>query len=90
METYAILDDGSERTILLHSAAQKLGLQGQKEELALRTVRQDHRTVTGRSVSFSVSPVDQPRKQFQIQQAFTSPELRLSPHSYTVEALQKT
>ena len=30
METYAILDDGSERTMLLHSAAQELGLQGRK------------------------------------------------------------
>lgn len=34
IETFAILDDGSERTILLHSAAQQLGLQGQCEELA--------------------------------------------------------
>ena len=55
METYAILDDGSERTILLHSAAQELGLHGRSEDLAHRTIRQDIRAVPGRSVSFSVA-----------------------------------
>ncbi|XP_051515410.1 uncharacterized protein LOC127418721 [Myxocyprinus asiaticus] len=39
MIAYAILDDGSERTILLHDAAQKLGLKEQPEDLSLRTVR---------------------------------------------------
>ncbi|KAI3370351.1 hypothetical protein L3Q82_025121 [Scortum barcoo] len=62
IETYAILDDGSERTILLHSAAQQLGLQGQCEELALRTIQQDTRTVQGRTVSFSVSSTNLPQK----------------------------
>ncbi|KAJ8009985.1 hypothetical protein DPEC_G00069850 [Dallia pectoralis] len=41
METYAILDDGSERTILLQGAAKQLGLKGQPEDLTLRTVRQE-------------------------------------------------
>ena len=44
----------------------------------------------GRSVSFSVSAVGQPKKQFRIQQAFTSAELGLSTHSHPVKALQKT
>ncbi|KAM9744816.1 uncharacterized protein ACNS7B_009326 isoform 1-T1 [Menidia menidia] len=90
METYAILDDGSERTMLLHQAAQQLGLRGQKEELALRTIRQDIKTVPGRSVSFSVSSVSQPQRRYKIQRAFTSPELGLSPHSHPVEVLRKT
>ena len=37
--TYAILDDGSEQTILLHSEAEKLGIKGQPEDLSLRTVK---------------------------------------------------
>ncbi|KAI3370007.1 hypothetical protein L3Q82_024436, partial [Scortum barcoo] len=41
LETYAILDDGSERTILLQEAVQRLHLQGTPESLTLRTVRQD-------------------------------------------------
>lgn len=42
IEIYAILDDGSERIILLHSATKELGLQGQSESLALRTIHQDN------------------------------------------------
>src|SRR4029434_10079113 len=89
METYAILDDGSERTMLLHSAAQELGLHGRSEELALRTIRQDVRAVPGRSVSFSVASAIHPQKRFRIEQAFTSTELGLSTHSYPVKSLQK-
>src|SRR4029434_6201395 len=88
METYAILDDGSERTMLLHSAAQELGLHGRSEELALRTIRQDVRAVPGRSVSFSVASASQPQKRFRIEQAFTSAKLGLSTHSYTDTAWQ--
>ncbi|KAJ8411282.1 hypothetical protein AAFF_G00172880 [Aldrovandia affinis] len=36
LNAYVLLDDGSERTILLHEAAQQLGLQGKPEDLALR------------------------------------------------------
>lgn len=81
LETYAILDDGSERTILLHSAAQKLHLKGQSEDLALRTIRQDVKTVSGKSVSFSISSSAHPQKQFRIHEAFTAAELGLSKHS---------
>lgn len=65
METYAILDDGSERTMLsqVYQAAQQLGLQGQREELALRTIRQDISTVSGWSVTFSVSSASHPQIQ---------------------------
>lgn len=35
LETYAVLDDGSERTILLQAAAQQLNLRGQPEDLIL-------------------------------------------------------
>ncbi|KAI2647356.1 Sec-independent protein translocase protein TatB [Labeo rohita] len=45
LETFAILDDGSERTILLQAAAQKLNLRGKKEDLVLRTVRQDMKVI---------------------------------------------
>ncbi|CAI5670381.1 unnamed protein product [Oreochromis niloticus] len=88
LETYAILDDGSERTILLHSAAQELGLQGKREELALRTIRQDIRTVEGHSVSFSIASATDPRKCFRIQRAFTATELGLAKHSHPADALR--
>ncbi|KAL7866046.1 hypothetical protein SRHO_G00112930 [Serrasalmus rhombeus] len=89
LDTYALLDDGSERTILLYDAAQQLGLQGVPEDLSLRTVRQDVRVIHGATVSFSVSPAHQPSKMFHIHRAFTAKELGLAPHTYPVVALKR-
>ena len=89
LETYAVLDDGSERTILLPAAAKSLKLSGEPEELTLRTVRQDVRVVHGTAVSFTVSPADQPQKSFKIKGAFTAEPLSLAEHTYSVEALQR-
>nr|XP_055025291.1 uncharacterized protein LOC129415362 [Misgurnus anguillicaudatus] len=89
LETYAVLDDGSERTILLHDAAQRLGLQGKPEDLALRTVRQEVHTIQGHSVSFSISPVSLPDRAFQIHGAFTAKELGLVQHTYPITYLQE-
>lgn len=89
LETFAILDDGSERTILLQAAAQKLKLQGKPENLALRTVRQDMRILHGASVSFTISPAGQPGKVFRINKAFTAEQLGLAEHTCPATALQK-
>ncbi|XDV33821.1 hypothetical protein PO909_004089 [Leuciscus waleckii] len=62
LDTYSILDDGSERTILLHPAAQKLQLVGESESLKLRTVRQDVQTLNGAAVSFTLIPKAHPEK----------------------------
>ncbi|KAL0171405.1 hypothetical protein M9458_031716, partial [Cirrhinus mrigala] len=89
METYAVLDDGSERTILLHTAAQQLNLEGKPEDLILRTVRQDQQILHGAAVSFTVSPVSHPHKKYLIQRAFTAKRLGLAEHTYPVASLQK-
>ncbi|XP_065144932.1 uncharacterized protein [Paramisgurnus dabryanus] len=89
LETYAILDDGSERTILLSAAAQSLKLTGEPENLILRTVRQDIRVLHGTAVSFSISPVDHPKKSFKIYRAFTADQLGLAEHTYSMKALQR-
>ncbi|KAL2093214.1 hypothetical protein ACEWY4_010526 [Coilia grayii] len=89
METYAILDDGSERTMLLQAAAKELNLHGESEQLTLRTVRQDVRVLQGMSVSFTISPAGQPRRTFQIQRAFTADQLGLAEHSQPVKMLQR-
>ncbi|XP_073769332.1 uncharacterized protein [Danio rerio] len=88
LETYAVLDDGSERTILLQEAAQKLKLQGQSESLTLRTVRQDLRVIQGSSVSFTISPASQPERVYKIIRAFTADQLGLAEHTYPIERLQ--
>ncbi|KAJ8369137.1 hypothetical protein SKAU_G00091650 [Synaphobranchus kaupii] len=89
LEAYAVLDDGSERTILLHAAAQELGLRGQPEDLALRTVRQDVQILHGAAVSFMVSPASQPKKVFCISGAFTAEPLGLAEHTHPAKALQQ-
>ncbi|KAK7880057.1 hypothetical protein WMY93_033275 [Mugilogobius chulae] len=89
LETFAILDDGSERTILLQEATQKLQLKGTPESLSLRTVRQGVRTIHGAAVTIKVSPANQPSKTFTIERAFTAEDLVLAKHSYPVAALKQ-
>ncbi|XP_039539859.1 uncharacterized protein LOC120487658 [Pimephales promelas] len=89
LDTYAVLDDGSERTILLSSAARRLGVQGQAEDLTLRTIRQDIKILSGSRVSFTITPASQPTKRFSIQGAFTGEHLGLSQYSYPVTQLQR-
>ncbi len=90
LETYSVLDDGSEWTILLNEAAQRLGLQGEMEDLTLRTVTQEVRTIHGRSVSFSIAPVPCPERSFHFKGAFTAKELNLVQHTYPISDLQRS
>ncbi|XP_026053029.1 uncharacterized protein LOC113039346 [Carassius auratus] len=87
LDTYAILDDGSERTILLFAAAQKLNLKGEEEKLSIRTIHQKVSQLQGSKVSFSISPVAQSHKTYHIKQAFTADHLGLAQQSYPMEAL---
>ena len=89
LDTYAILDDGSERSMLLPAAAKSLGMKGTPEALPLRTVRQDIRVLHGHTVSFHVSPVASPQRSYEINGAFTANHLNLAQHTYPVEHLQK-
>lgn len=89
IEAYAVLDDGSERTILLHAAAEELGLKGRPEDIALRTIRQEIQPVHGSAVSFVVSPAAEPKRRFKIQNAFTAEQLGLAEHTQPVDKLQQ-
>lgn len=88
-ETYAVLDDGSERTILLHSAAKQLRLIGHPENLPLSSVNRDLNVLQGASVTFTISPANQPYKVFKIHDAFTAETLSLAEHTHPVAALQQ-
>ncbi len=84
-----MLDDGSERTIILHDAIQKLKLKGQPEELVLCTVRQETQTIHGASMTFTVSSIGNPRKVFKVRSAFTANSLGLAEHTHPIQVLQK-
>ena len=89
LHTYAILDDGAERTIILPAAVRHLELKGEAESLALRTIRQDVARLTGASVNFHVASLARPSEQHLVKGAFTAGRLALSEQSYPVTALQK-
>lgn len=89
LDTYAVLDDGSERTMLLPIAAQKLGLEGTPETLPLRTIRQDVQTLHGICVSFAISPKTRSKTQYRVNNAFTAARIDLADHTYPIESLQR-
>ena len=89
LDTYAILDDGSERTMLLSSAAEMLGLHGGAESLALRTIRQGTEKIEGTTVSFSISSASNQHKKYEIKDAFTAKQLDLPEQTYPVTTLQR-
>ncbi|GAA6087448.1 uncharacterized protein LOC113069086, partial [Tachysurus ichikawai] len=89
MEAHAVLDDGSERTLVLFPVVQQLKLSCTPEVLHLQTVRQCHTEVVGSSVSFKVSSVTQPTQRFTIHHAFTATGLSLAEHNYPVAVLQQ-
>ncbi len=85
LETYAVLDDSSERTILLCETANKLCLRGIPEELALRTIRQETKVLQ----KVSVSPTSKPKQNYHISGAFAAQNLGLVVHSYPPATLEK-
>ncbi|XP_076135495.1 uncharacterized protein LOC143118304 [Alosa pseudoharengus] len=89
LQTYAILDDGSERTIILTSAASQLQLKGPEEILNLRTVRHEVIPMSGETISCHISPVSRKKIRFSIANAFTAPVLNLAEHSCHASDLQR-
>lgn len=88
LDTYAILDDGSERTIILPAAVHYLDLEKTDESLALRTIRQEVVEIQGASVSFEVSASVNPSIRHKIHTAFTAPELNIVKQSCPVDILK--
>lgn len=89
LEIYAILDDGSERTMLLATASSSLGLDGTAESLVLKTVRQGTETLTATTVTFNISSALNTDKKFIIRDTFTAEKMGLAPQSYPVQVLQR-
>lgn len=89
METYAVLDDGSERTIVLPQVVQQLHLTRQPEVLYLRTIQQEVVERHGTSVNLHISPLHQPAKKYKVSQVITADSWSMVEHSYPVAAIQK-
>jgi len=89
METYAVLDDGSERSIVLPQVVQQLNLVCHPETLPLQTVHQSIKQLNGASVSLEVSSPLRPSEKHPISHAFTAEGLALAEHTYPVAVLQQ-
>ena len=82
LETFAVLDDGSMRTMLLTPAVQQLNLTGKKDSILLSTVQQLPFRCEGQSVNLQVSPKNRPDTKYSIKGAFSADTLRLSEYTY--------
>lgn len=80
-ETYAILDGGSERTMLLATEATYLGLNGAAEFLMLSLI--------GTTVTFNISLAANADKKSIIKDAFAAEKLGLGPQSCPVHVLHR-
>ncbi len=89
VETYAVLDDGAQRTMILPMAVKMLQLRGEPETLALRTVRSDIIHLSGSNINLEISPKSEPKRRFQILGAFAASGLDLVEQSYPVQRLQR-
>ncbi|XP_039856539.1 uncharacterized protein LOC120714406 [Simochromis diagramma] len=89
LSTYAILDDGSERTIVLSAAVHYLQLNITEESLKLRTIRQEVSQLQGASVSFELSAPSSPQIKHHIRRVFTAKELNLAKQSCPVDILRQ-
>jgi len=72
LSTFALLDDGSELSMLLPAAAKSLGIKGAPEDLLLWTVWQDIQVLHGHKISSHVSPATNPKVNYKINGAFTA------------------
>ncbi|KAL6482555.1 hypothetical protein MHYP_G00106350 [Metynnis hypsauchen] len=86
---YALLDDGSERTMILSQAVHTLQLEGTPEVLELHTIRQGIEQIQGSSVTFNIAAADNPSEQYVIKGAFTSSHLALTEHSYPMNYFRR-
>lgn len=57
LEIYAVLDDSSERSIILPQAVRQLNIRGRPETLYLQTIQQSVDPLHGSSISFDLSPM---------------------------------
>lgn len=89
LDTHAILDEGSERTILLPATARHLGLHREDKVLPLCTIRQDVVKLNGASVSFEVCSPNNTRVKYAISHAFTAEKLSLAEQSCPADMLKK-
>ena len=88
MSTYAIIDDGAKRTLLLKEAANALGLKGRPHQMNILTIRPEPTKVAGEIVSLEIMARGRPGEVHPLCDVFTAADLSLSKYRYPIKALK--
>jgi len=86
VKTFALLDSGSQTSLILEKFADAIGLDGKDSPLQLGTINSSGEPIRSRKVSFHVGAVEGPETGFQItvEEAWTIPQLNLPPQDVTI------
>ncbi|XP_038063119.1 uncharacterized protein LOC119733821 [Patiria miniata] len=87
LDTFGVLDECAERTMILSQAVQSLEISSQAETVRIETVVGDA-DWKGKCVDFTVSARNDPDQKFQIKCAFTADECQLADYNLSAEKLQ--
>jgi hypothetical protein len=77
LDTFGLLDPGSEASLILDHAADKIGLTGQAQTIRLRTFHGQDPDIPTRTVNFDISPRDD-QSRFKTMNALTVPQLNFA------------
>ncbi|XP_071944673.1 uncharacterized protein [Antedon mediterranea] len=89
VDTYAVLDGGSMRTMLLTDGMNKLHIQGHEDSIVLKTVEHGTTTVPGRSVNVQISARGETHNRYNLDDAFSSTLLTLGTYSYPTREIKE-
>ena len=75
---YALLDSGSQASLIVEDFADKIGLQGETSVLHLGTINSAHEAKPSRKVVFNVGAIGRPNvREIAVEEAWTIPRLNL-------------
>ena len=90
VKTFALLDSGSQTSLILEKFADAIGLVGNDSPLQLGTINSSGEPIRSRKVSFHVGAVEGPEAgvQITVEEAWTIPQLNLPPQRVTRAMMQ--
>ena len=90
VKTFALLDSGSQTSLILEKFVDAIGLVGNDSPLQLGTINWSGEPISSRKVSFHVSGVERPEAgvQIAVEEDWTTPQLNLPPQRVTRTMMQ--
>ncbi|XP_038072123.1 uncharacterized protein LOC119740774 [Patiria miniata] len=89
LETYCLLDDAANFSLMLSEASEALGLKGESTKMPIATAREECTPCKGVIVSVDLAHIHDQDSRITISNVFSSSMLRLSEHSVPARDLQR-